>query len=828
MAETKTKALAGAQGGTFLETFEMSGSLPLATVDFVDSLWPVSASKRARVVDLIGESFGSDRIRVLDRAQGWPSRCEIWDGTDWRAALLYVGSIGHSGRGRPDELRMQNAGDRSAIAAPHEGEAVLLLGVWSSEESPEVFVAWEARRRFGRQTRFSLFVPLETVLSATRVGSETTLNASGERILAFTARAKESLRAAITSSENGTMQDTELEMPEDDASDAESDLETLAEKLALLSEGETPTEFSRPPMGFEPTDVDWSTNDWLARVFEVQEWLHLDAPVELERGAESALAALFADVEHPTACFAIEAGFARLTDAGIAALGARLDIAITLKQEFTEAVDSGRANKDATASWVEAWEESSVVVDDPPEDVHAKVDTWNISSFKDRAKVGGIELNPTYQRDNVWSDKESSELIDSIMRGIPLPSIILNQRKGDDSLEIVDGKQRLTAILRFIGYHPEALKFADQVEKEFSHIKSSQFHSDYSKWKSAVKKHRGLTGDDERENFLPFKYSIPRSSRDKGPLRAFGGKYYSDIQKDSKAEVMIQGRPESVRKVFELPMSSYKLSVILYEDTDIHQIHKVFGLYNRQGKKLNATEVRNAIYHHLTIAKLLLLLSGDNRNADALAPYLLKHDFDTNRIPDLLKSMSVSDGRFNRTKLTSWVAAILVHRLDTKAGQLGWPGSTSFIEGMMRSIADSKTHPLTSNKACEHLALALHGGATLLEELRAMEAFWPKFTHPQQGGEKWEELPAVAAWTACTLGAIAGVEATTELREAVLATTKRVERLKKQQARTQWGYMAGVTLDLLTAMRVDTDTLGATLEKRFGYNCIPALVARRT
>lgn len=616
---------------------------------------------------------------------------------------------------------------------------------------------------------------------------------------------------------------------DEDAVERDSDLSGLAEKFAGLSTGEVPTEFARPPLEFEADDVDWATNDWLGRIAEIQEWLRLDTPLDLAEGATPALNALFAGVSEPARCFQITDGHASLTDAGIAVLGGRLDTAIGHKQNFAEAIDGGRTYKDATAAWIEAWEETPTVPEEPPADVHAKVDTWNISMFRDRASAGGIELNPTYQRDNVWSDKESSELIDSIMRGIPLPSIILNQRKGDDSLEIVDGKQRLTAILRFIGYHPEALKFAELVEADETApaISVKLFHSDYPKWKALVKKRRGLTGEDERDHFLPFKYSIPKSARETGPLRDFAGKYYSEIQKDPKAEVMIQGRMETVRKVFELPMSSYKLSVILYEDTDIHQIHKVFGLYNRQGKKLNATEVRNAIYHHLLIAKMLLLLAGDNDNTEALAPYLQESDLDLTRVPALLRALSVGDARFNRTKITSWVAAIVVHHLDAKEGSKSWPGSTSLVEGMMRAVADSKTHPMLSRKACEQLAHALHGGAKLLDELRKMDAFSPKFSQPSRGGEKWEELPAVAAWTACTLGAVAGVQATERIRAAVLAATSRVEKLKKQQARSQWGYVAAVTLDLLQAMDVDPAGLGPLLEKRFGYDCIPALQSRR-
>jgi hypothetical protein len=108
-----------------------------------------------------------------------------------------------------------------------------------------------------------------------------------------------------------------------------------------------------------------------------------------------------------------------------------------------------------------------------------------------------------------------------------------------------------------------------------------------------------------------------------------------------------------------------------------------------------------------------------------------------------------------------------------------------------------------------------------------MEAFHQKFTHPTSPGEKWEDLPAVAAWTACTIAAASGVTATQETRDAVLDVTQRAERLKKQQARSQWGYIARVTLAILQGLNADLEAIGQTWERRVGNNCIATLEARR-
>ena len=58
-------------------------------------------------------------------------------------------------------------------------------------------------------------------------------------------------------------------------------------------------------------------------------------------------------------------------------------------------------------------------------------------------------VNDTYQREEVWSEKEKQYLIDSIVRKLPIPQIFIRV-KSDVELEIVDGQQRLTSIWEFL------------------------------------------------------------------------------------------------------------------------------------------------------------------------------------------------------------------------------------------------------------------------------------------------------------------------------------------------------------------------------------------
>lgn len=60
-----------------------------------------------------------------------------------------------------------------------------------------------------------------------------------------------------------------------------------------------------------------------------------------------------------------------------------------------------------------------------------------------------IVLDSSFQREDVWTSKQKSELIESILMGLPLPIFYFNEdRKG--RLLVVDGRQRLTALFEFL------------------------------------------------------------------------------------------------------------------------------------------------------------------------------------------------------------------------------------------------------------------------------------------------------------------------------------------------------------------------------------------
>lgn len=56
---------------------------------------------------------------------------------------------------------------------------------------------------------------------------------------------------------------------------------------------------------------------------------------------------------------------------------------------------------------------------------------------------------PDFQRNNVWHAKQSAELVESILMGIPIPVIYLFEMRNGNK-QVVDGRQRITTILDFL------------------------------------------------------------------------------------------------------------------------------------------------------------------------------------------------------------------------------------------------------------------------------------------------------------------------------------------------------------------------------------------
>ncbi|WP_162251738.1 DUF262 domain-containing protein [Cellulomonas sp. Root137] len=71
---------------------------------------------------------------------------------------------------------------------------------------------------------------------------------------------------------------------------------------------------------------------------------------------------------------------------------------------------------------------------------------FNVASLY---SAGSLDLSPRYQRRNRWDRERQSQLIESFLLNVPVPPVYLAE-ESRGVYAVIDGKQRLTAIVQFI------------------------------------------------------------------------------------------------------------------------------------------------------------------------------------------------------------------------------------------------------------------------------------------------------------------------------------------------------------------------------------------
>ena len=627
----------------------------------------------------------------------------------------------------------------------------------------------------------------------------------------------------------------ELQSPEEQEErpdEAEVLQNKIADQLSELSSIDTlPIGYKARTSSFSQGEVQFSSSVWLLRLLQIQPWLWLDeeVPVGLADSAPLEVAKkLFAQIADATVnSLEVRDGVVSLTIAGAEALSDRLDIAVRLQQAFVENLETLN-RKDASKLWVEAWEEEANSRGAFNDQIRAKSDTWCLNEFSYYAKQGGLNLNPSYQRGDVWPTSDSQKLIESILRGIPLPSIILLRpadKRSKKRFEVVDGKQRLTAILRFVGEHPEAIKLVKQMDQRYPKANLMKlFREDYRKFRRAWKRVIGESLSDKVESAYYFPFALKSTSRAlTGELKSLAGKYYCEI---SDEELQVGDEQETVEVLFERT-SQYRVPIIEYTEATPRQIQEVFNLYNKQGKHLNAEEIRNALYHEVDLVRLLLVAAGDNKNYSELAGYLPSDSHpQLDEISLCLTEYRFGTARYKRTKVLSWLVALLFLPSTGSDGALTVRSTAKQIDELLSSIQQVDDHPFAGAETLRQLISDLH--RCLVAHSSA--DCWSSNFKDSDTGAKWLELHLVASLVGVFLLGFWKEDVDTvlaESRQSLLTFTKNVRRPENAQNNTQWGFVGEVALGMLGVVGADLPVIERNLLQRYGASCIPTLIAAR-
>ena len=152
--------------------------------------------------------------------------------------------------------------------------------------------------------------------------------------------------------------------------------------------------------------------------------------------------------------------------------------------------------------------------------------------FVEWLENGSLVLTPKFQRRGVWKTPARSYLIDTLIRGMPVPPIYLRIRQSDDKKkiirEVIDGQQRISAILDFV-----ADKFA--LSKNLGIAYGARYFSELnSKHQDAIRQYsftcESFSSISDQEVLEVFSrlntYSVPLTAQE---LR--NGKYFGPFKR---------------------------------------------------------------------------------------------------------------------------------------------------------------------------------------------------------------------------------------------------------------------------------------------------------
>ena len=83
-------------------------------------------------------------------------------------------------------------------------------------------------------------------------------------------------------------------------------------------------------------------------------------------------------------------------------------------------------------------------------EIHSDGYPMSIGEILNLYRDGELDIHPEFQRFFRWDEGQKSRLVESLLLGIPIPSIFVSQRQ-DGVWDVIDGLQRLSTIFQLVG-----------------------------------------------------------------------------------------------------------------------------------------------------------------------------------------------------------------------------------------------------------------------------------------------------------------------------------------------------------------------------------------
>lgn len=227
---------------------------------------------------------------------------------------------------------------------------------------------------------------------------------------------------------------------------------------------------------------------------------------------------------------------------------------------------------------------------------------WAVDLMRD----GQLTVDNSFQRNYVWLQKHQIKLVETILLGFPIPEIYLWQREtdaktGNTKHSIIDGQQRLGAILDFINEEfslKSKILDPENQKEQFSGKTFSELNDDY---KSAIWKFklsiRFVSESVERDNIVRMFLRLNSTSMSLNPqeLRnaGFDGLFLelaAELSENDFWDAHSIFNAQDRRRMNDIQFIS---SILMFfrlgigEDTTQENFNRIYDLYNEEYKELD-------------------------------------------------------------------------------------------------------------------------------------------------------------------------------------------------------------------------------------------------
>lgn len=86
----------------------------------------------------------------------------------------------------------------------------------------------------------------------------------------------------------------------------------------------------------------------------------------------------------------------------------------------------------------------------PPTDIIAYNELRSCADLYRMYKEGVLDINPDFQREEVWPEAQKTRFIDSLIKKLPIPSMCFSLDYKTEKWQVIDGLQRITSIIKFL------------------------------------------------------------------------------------------------------------------------------------------------------------------------------------------------------------------------------------------------------------------------------------------------------------------------------------------------------------------------------------------